>query len=66
MKLLKTLTLSMALALGTAYAAPHELTVAQSGDPGSWDPIDTFMVAWVSAGASLFDGLVLRDENLQI
>lgn len=62
----KKLALSIALASGMAQAAPHELVVAQSADPGSWDPIDTFLVAWSSAGANLFDGLLLRDENLQL
>ncbi len=65
----KKVLLSTVLAsvfMGGVHAATHELTVAQRQDPGSWDPIDTFLVAWSSAGNSLYDALVLRDEQLKL
>lgn len=63
---LKRLTAAVLLvAASTTWAGGH-LTVAQGNDPGNWDPIDTFRIAWSSAGGSIFDALVLRDENLKL
>ncbi|WP_372572225.1 ABC transporter substrate-binding protein [Ruegeria jejuensis] len=42
------------------------LTVAQSRDPQNLDPIDTFRVAWGSVASNIFDGLVLRNEELEL
>jgi peptide/nickel transport system substrate-binding protein len=37
------------------------------GDPqGSWDPIDTFVVAWGMVASNIFDGLVDRGTDLKI
>ncbi len=69
MRLAKTLmsaALSAAMLLGVPAFAGGTLTVAQRQDPGNWDPVDTFLVAWSSAGGSIFDGLVRRDENLKL
>lgn len=63
---LKTLTAAVLLAASSATWAGGHLTVAQGDDPGSWDPIDTFLVAWSSAGGSIFDALILRDEQLKL
>ncbi|MGY0398413.1 MAG: ABC transporter substrate-binding protein [Ostreibacterium sp.] len=64
--LLKKATLaSLMITSSIAWAGGH-LTVAQRQDPNNWDPIDTFLVAWASAGGSLFDGLVRRDEKLNL
>lgn len=52
-------TLASAQAAGT-------LTVALQQDPGSWDPIDTFLVAWGSVGSQIFDGLVERGPDLEL
>ena len=46
-----------------AYAS-GTLTIAQTRDPQSLDPVDTFTLAWGSFGSNIFDGLVVRDENL--
>lgn len=55
------------LALGFGVAQPaNTLTIAQAQDPQSWDPIDTFFLAWGMVGSSIFDGLVHRDLNMQI
>ena len=65
-KLLTLLTL-LTLLLGVALAQPSgTLTIAQAVDPQSWDPIDTFLLAWGSVGSNVFDGLVSRNANLEI
>lgn len=63
---LKKLALATCLVVGSSSVLASSLTVAQRQDPNNWDPIDTFLVAWSSAGGSLFDGLILRDENLEL
>lgn len=63
---LKSLTLAAALLMSSASAFAADLTVAQRSDPNNWDPIDTFLISWSSAGGSLFDGLLLRDEDLKL
>lgn len=62
----KKLVLATALAVSTSFVTAADLTVAQRQDPNNWDPIDTFLVAWSSAGGSIFDGLILRDEALNL
>lgn len=42
------------------------LVVAQAQDPGNWDPIDTFFVAWASVMNNVFEGLVFRGPDLQL
>lgn len=54
------------LLMVSSFSWSAGLTVAQRQDPNNWDPIDTFLVAWSSAGGNLFDGLVLRDEQLNL
>lgn len=56
---------ALALALGGAQAA-GTLNVAISLDPGSWDPIDTFLTAWGSVGGNLYDGLTMRGADLTL
>lgn len=55
---------------GTALAAPAlaagKLVVSTPQDPGSWDPIDTFLVNWASAATNIFDGLTYRGPDMQI
>lgn len=60
-------TLVLALALSFGLAQPQgTLTIAQGQDPQSWDPIDTFFLAWGMVGSSIFDGLVHRGLDMQI
>ena len=59
-------TLAAGFLLGGVAHAQGTLTVAQRQDPGNWDPVDTFLVAWSSAGGNIFDGLIRRDENLEL
>lgn len=62
----------MAVALaGTALMpvsalAAGKLTVSSPQDPGSWDPIDTFLVNWASVATNIFDGLTYRGPDLKL
>ena len=49
-------------------AAPHgQLVIADAlGDPGNWDPIATFVIAWGEIGSNIFDGLVQRTPAMKI
>jgi peptide/nickel transport system substrate-binding protein len=59
--------LVITLAIGVGLAQPSgTLTIAQQQDPQSWDPIDTFFLAWGAIGSSIFDGLVHRDLDMEI
>lgn len=62
-----TLALGGALpaVLATAQAA-GTLNVAINQDPGSWDPIDTFVTFWGSVGSNLYDGLTMRGADLKL
>ncbi|MFC4456230.1 ABC transporter substrate-binding protein [Deinococcus sonorensis] len=53
-------TTSLSLAQGST------LTVAIAQDPQSWDPIDTFLVAWGSVAHNIFDGLIQRGPDLKL
>ncbi|WP_298012104.1 ABC transporter substrate-binding protein [uncultured Castellaniella sp.] len=73
MTTLKPLALAAALALSAlgapgAHAAGGTLTVAPfaPGDPGSFDPIDTFLVAWGNVGSQLYDGLTMRGADMKL
>ena len=59
--------LVLALVMSIGLAQPQgTLTIAQGQDPQSWDPIDTFFLAWGMVGSSIFDGLVHRDLDMRI
>jgi len=60
-----TLALAAALPVSTAQAA-GTLNVAINQDPGSWDPIDTFVTFWGSVGSNLYDGLTMRGADLKL
>lgn len=69
---MKTLT-ATALALilsATALAAPAaaegRLTISSPQDPGSWDPIDTFLVNWASVATNVFEGLTYRGPDMKL
>jgi peptide/nickel transport system substrate-binding protein len=53
------------LALTQAQAA-GTLTVALHQDPGNWDPIATFLVAWGAVGGQVFDGLIMRTADMKL
>jgi len=54
-----------ALVSPAAFAA-GTLTVAQPQDPGSWDPIDTFVVNWSTVAENVFDGLIRRTTDMKL
>lgn len=58
------------LLAGTALVAPAfadgKLVVSSPQDPGSWDPIDTFLVNWASAATNIFDGLTYRGPDMEL
>ncbi|MDQ2078754.1 ABC transporter substrate-binding protein [Xanthobacteraceae bacterium Astr-EGSB] len=56
-----------ALVLGTAPAgAGGRLSVAQALDPGTWDPIDTFLVDWSKVANNIYDGLIQRGADMRL
>lgn len=62
---LLSLPLAALVAVSPARAA-GSLTIAQAQDPNNWDPIATFLLAWGSVASNIYEGLVLRDENLKL
>ncbi|MEO9274650.1 ABC transporter substrate-binding protein [Marinomonas sp. 5E14-1] len=42
------------------------LTVSSPQDPGSWDPIDTFLINWASVSTNIYDGLTYRGPDLKL
>src|SRR5690348_5834323 len=67
---LKALGFTVATALAPLMAANAQaagtITVAVAIDPGSWDPIDTFLVDWSSAANNIFDGLTARGADMKL
>ena len=67
-----TVMLAVMLVLGggvlaTSQASPQgTLVIATTQDPGSWDPIDTFYLAWGMVGSNIYDGLVDRGVDLKV
>ncbi|KEQ07801.1 ABC transporter substrate-binding protein [Pseudorhizobium pelagicum] len=73
MTIMKRGLLSAAVALamaGTAFSGPAlaagKLTLSSSQDPGSWDPVDTFLVAWAAVSTNIFDGLTYRGPDMEL
>lgn len=65
--LLNRVVVSTALSVAfCASAQAGSLTVASPQDPGSWDPIDTFLVNWASVATNVFDGLTYRGPDLKL
>lgn len=67
---LKSLIASTTLALSFLAApgaqAAGTLNVAIHQDPGNWDPIATFLVAWGAVGSQVFDGLIIRTPDMKL
>jgi len=57
--------LALILLAAPAYA-DGKLTVSSPQDPGSWDPIDTFLVNWASVGTNIYDGLTYRGPDMEL
>lgn len=69
MKTIKALVAALSIAsslfiMTPAVASGGTLTIAPRtpGDPGSFDPIDTYLRAWGNVGSQIFDGLTRRPE----
>ncbi|WP_249975306.1 ABC transporter substrate-binding protein [Vreelandella olivaria] len=57
------------LALSVAFSTSAQagsLTIASPQDPGSWDPIDTFLVNWAAVATNIFDGLTYRGPDMEL
>lgn len=65
-RLTAALSTAVFLASGIPAMAGGTLTVAQALDPGSWDPIDTFLVDWSKVANNIYDGLVQRGPDMKI
>jgi len=65
--LLAALALTSAVALPSLPAfAAGKMVVSSPQDPGSWDPIDTFLVNWASVATNIFEGLTYRGPDLKL
>ncbi len=68
--MLSTAVLALSAVTAPVLAPPAgaagTLTIAQAQDPNTWDPISTFLIAWGAVASNMFDGLVLRDEQLTL
>lgn len=62
---LKAMLLSGSFALALPALA-STLTVSSPQDPGSWDPVDTFLVNWSSVATNIYDGLTYRAPDLTL
>lgn len=63
--LVKAVAAASALTV-SAMSHAGALTIASPQDPGSWDPIDTFLVNWASLATNVFDGLTYRGPDLEL
>lgn len=67
---IRTALVAFAMAGTTFLTAPAlaagKLVVSSPQDPGSWDPIDTFLVNWASVATNIFDGLTYRGPDLKL
>ncbi|RBP85185.1 ABC transporter substrate-binding protein [Marinomonas rhizomae] len=62
---LKALAITSSLTAASLSFA-STLTVSSPQDPGSWDPIDTFLVNWASVATNIYDGLTYRGPDLKL
>ncbi len=65
-----TTFVALAMAATALTAAPAlaagKMTISSPQDPGSWDPIDTFLVQWAAVATNIFDGLTYRGPDLKV
>lgn len=65
-----TTFVALAMAATAFTAAPAlaagKMTISSPQDPGSWDPIDTFLVQWAAVATNIFDGLTYRGPDLKV
>lgn len=67
---LTTTFMALALSATAFYTGPAlaagKMTISSPQDPGSWDPIDTFLVQWAAVSTNIFDGLTYRGPDLKL
>jgi len=65
---LKFVMLLIVAAVFTAAPAWADgtLTVVSTQDPGSWDPVDTYLVAWAAVSTNIYDGLTYRGPDAKL
>lgn len=61
-----TVATVLAPLMASGAQAAGTMTVAVAIDPGSWDPIDTFLVDWSSAANNMYDGLTARGADMKL
>lgn len=49
-----------------ASSRGNELVIGVTSEPQNWDPIDTFLLDWSTVATSVFEGLVDRNNDLEI
>ena len=60
-------SIAMATSITAAsFSLASTLTVASPQDPGSWDPVDTFLINWASVATNIYDGLTYRGPDLKL
>jgi peptide/nickel transport system substrate-binding protein len=64
-KAFKAIAVTSSLTIATLGFA-GTLTVSSPQDPGSWDPIDTFLVNWAAVATNIYDGLTYRGPDLKL
>ncbi|MFH1804697.1 MAG: ABC transporter substrate-binding protein [Pseudomonadota bacterium] len=69
-KELQAALLVLALTGGVFATVPAQaagtLIISSPQDPGSWDPIDTFLVNWASVSTNMYDGLTYRGPDAKL
>ncbi|WP_306154311.1 ABC transporter substrate-binding protein [Roseovarius sp. MMSF_3281] len=68
-KTLTAMAIAMAALTGgtiTPALADGKLVVSSPQDPGSWDPIDTFLINWASLATNVFEGLTYRGPDMEL
>lgn len=63
---ISSLVLAGGLLASSAAFAAGTLTVSSPQDPGSWDPVDTFLVNWASVATNIYDGLTYRGPDAKL
>ncbi|MAZ31571.1 MAG: peptide ABC transporter substrate-binding protein [Thalassospira sp.] len=67
---MRSALMALAFAGGLMATAPAyaegTLTISSPQDPGSWDPVDTFLVNWSSVATNIYDGLTYRGPDAKL
>ncbi len=61
-----TLALFMVVFAAAPAWSQGTMTIVSGQDPGSWDPVDTFFVAWAAVSTNIYDGLTYRGPDAKL